>query len=513
MMRHALMELFVIPAEWQATFKPMQAWMLWGQAHLLWILVGVIGLACVLKFLIWYVIYRPRRPTPPSSTWDAQFATEAEIRAFQTKAGPGLVLGRARPGGPVLYAPAEENMLVFGEPGRGKSRYNVYGSVDQWQGGVLYVDLKGNGYTMTCPRRAQLGPIAVWCPGISGLVSDHFNPLDAVRWGTRQGEIADVRRIAHLVVAPTNPPKSAEGEFYARSPRGLISLVALYSHYAPHVECSLPGMRAFMSSGTDVRVLIHQMTQVKHPYVIRGTTMLLQETDRELKQTWQAAAQWLEPWDDPSLIDTMSDTTIHWQALQFGPAPLTWYIRVAAIDMRGRLKPVVRLILDAVFAWLLSRDSTDHDYPVLVVIDDAAEIDRLEITLIIAEFGRQYGIHLLLVFQDPVQVLDIYGTQASLFGTCSTWVIHRLGFPRSAEFISEKYGERTVREPQETVSRTTGSRQRRTTTGERVTEQQILRPHEVSSLRDGEVLICSDGLKIRGLGVDWFSDPLYREVV
>jgi type IV secretory pathway TraG/TraD family ATPase VirD4 len=269
-------------------------------------------------------------------------------------------------------------------------------------------------------------------------------------------------------------------------------------------------MRQFMASpGVNIPELLRRMAATRHPIIVDGVALLQKEIGDRVRTVWSEAAQWLAPWDNPTLAANMSDTTIPWRHLQDPKEPLSFYLRVAANDAKGWLKPVVRLICDVVFSQLMADDPDPNAGKCLALLDDASEIGFLPIVETIATYGREYGLYLMILFQSPMQMWRHYGEYTSLFDACGAWVIYRQNHPMSAELIAKKLGDRTVADAIQMVS-AGGLGGARVSEGPREHSRKLLDAGEIGKLKPGEVILCIRDLNIKGTWENAYLDPLFR---
>ena len=405
-------------------------WLTWGTQRRWWLLGG--GMAGLLLFGALITRWKKQGSDVYGS---AIWATIHDIKAMNMFEDSGVLLGQAY--GRDLYAPAEQNVLVLGPPGEGKTAGTVLWTMAQWRGSLLVLDLKGSLLRRTKTIRAQYGPVYVFEP-TKPATSDRMNPLDAVHWD-RRSQIYETGRLSgHLTKGPV-AVSTGEGAHYERIATIVIHAVSLFVGHSTRYDRSIPGMLHCMSSpGKSIPEILEEMDDLGHPVLSQIVGRLQKETAPRLAAEWAAAIEWLTVWDDPDLAQTMSSTTIPWTEMQSQPDPMTIYLRVTADEAKGRLQPVLRLLLDQILAYLTLGDPGQHRHELLVVLDDAAELERLPIIQTIAAFGREFGIRLMVVFQSPMQVWEAYGREASLFNTCGTWVIYRQNDPDPRPSTSQK---------------------------------------------------------------------------
>jgi type IV secretion system protein VirD4 len=471
----------------------------------------VIGLCALTMLAIRYT--RSRQATQAvafgagygSSSW----ATERQLRQLGAFGEDGMVLGIAH--GSYVRTPPEQNVIVFGPPGEGKSRGPVLATITAdylRPKSMIIVDLTGDLLEKTIDYRASLGPVHVFFPGEIGY--GRMNLSDLIRWGT-PFEMDDAQRSASFIVTPDASTGSSGAEHYERMAKIILPLGLLYTRYGPGQRCSYEGLLDFFTAPRQpIPVLLQRILAMGHKHMRRIASLLTEETPSKLRDDWLAAAEWLLPWNSAVLAYNTNATTIPWQDLQHGPKPSTLYIRMSPADARGRLRPVLRLVLDQMLFQLTNRPPSDYDHPIYLILDDVAELGRLPIMDDVASFKRKFGFQLMAVFQSPSQAWHETGRFTTLFNACGCWVIYRQNEPDSAKYLAEKLGETTVTETVERVEVSPFGAARRRARTKQQRRRMLLTPGEVGSIPPDKVAICIKDQKVWADQVNVYEDVNFQ---
>jgi type IV secretion system protein VirD4 len=427
-------------------------------------------------------------------------------------AGTGIVLawyrmgiGRLVP----LRADMESNVYVVGPKGSGKTTVVTIPTILTWEKSLVCLDLKGELTRVTFPYRRRMNrqphesdnPVYVFAPGDE--VSDHYNPLDHIRWGTIH-EVKDLQRFnAHIAKADATTTTD-RSQYYVRESRSALLMVELYMHHAKSGELSPGGILDFFATPQKpIRQILEEMLTIKHKTIRRGCGRLLRNTNAKLDDIWSAASGWLAPWEDELLAWNMHDTTIPMADLQMGQNPMTLYLKVSPEDIEGRLRPVMHLIFDQMILWNTMRGTRDYRHEVLCVMEDMAELGRFEQAKHITAFRREDGWRLLAVAQSANQIWEAFGQHTSLFDNLDTWVVFGPNHPDTAEFFARKLDKETV------VDHVTRGRDQAETKHARW----LMTPGELMRLKGKVLVLVSQEAPIVAEGLPYFKHRDLKRLV
>jgi type IV secretory pathway TraG/TraD family ATPase VirD4 len=233
------------------------------------------------------------------------------------------------------------------------------------------------------------------------------------------------------------------------------------------------------------------MINVGHPAVSSWARQMVDKSMDLLEKIWSAARRWLAPWIDPVLAWNTHDTTIDLDAFQQHDTPATLYLNVSVEDLQGRLRPIVRLLLDLLSLRLCDRPEHAYRHDVLWVLDDLPELHYLAFVDRLHAYLRGFG-HLLLGGAQAFSQIDHwYGRDSALLNNARAWVAFPPMHHREAAFLSEKMGETTVMEPADRLTRSWGRRSR--TSGLQSHRRLLMTPEEVQGLGEDQVLLFVRG--------------------
>lgn len=254
----------------------------------------------------------------------------------------------------------------------------------------------------TFEQRRALGPVHVYDPTAScGLVAEGWSPLaTATTW-------AGARRLASALcsVARVDGGMEDAGFWYASAEKLLAPL--LLAAATTGVGMS-DVVRWIDDEELHEPLLALELTGV--PDALRAARTSFGREERQRSSVFATAETIVAGFADPGVAAACARDEIQPSALVAGP-PGTLYCCAPAREQE-RLRPVfvalLRQVLDAAFE-LSSRTGRPLDPPLLVVLDEAANIAPLEDLDTVVSTAAGHGLQLLTVWQDFAQIEARFG--------------------------------------------------------------------------------------------------------
>ncbi len=384
----------------------------------------------------------------------------------------GLVPGRDR----VLSAEPAQSLAVVGPTQSGKTTALAVPAILGWEGPVLAASVKTDLVRDTIAWRRRCGD--VWCfdpAGTTGLPRNGWSPLPtATTWSGARRLAADLTEVTR------SEGTSADGEFWYATAAKLL---------APLLFAAAAGRRSMHDV---VRwVDVQETEEVEDLLRAAGCPEALQAAraswlreDRQRSAIYTTAETVLEPFADAESTGSWQDTppfgvpgVLAAGSLQrdAGPgAPIdceglltgshTLYVCAPAHDqrrLRGLFVALVQQVLHAAFA-RSARVGRPLDPPLLVVLDEAANIAPLRDLDGLAATCAGHGVQLVTVWQDLAQVRARYGERGATVVNNHRAKLFLPGIadPATLEFASQLAGT----QDRPTPSVTYGARGERTVT-------------------------------------------------
>jgi len=335
---------------------------------------------------------------------------------------------------------------------------------------VLATSVKRDLVRDTIRARQARGPTWVYDPtGSTGLRSTTWSPLTAcTSW---QG----ARRTAAWLCsgARANPGAGGGDEDF---------------WYAAAGKLLAPYLLAAALNGQDTGRLVRWIdTQEErevaallagHPAALSAATASWQRDERTRSSVFTTAEMVLEAFADPSVLASAASPTFDAGQLLDG-SRATLYVCAPGHE-QDRLRPVFATLLHTVMT--AAYDAGDLDPPLLVVLDEAANIAPLRDLDSIASTAAGHGIQLVTVWQDLAQLRARYGERASTVvnNHRAKLVLSGISDPATLDYASRLIGDADIDDASLTIDAAGG---RSTTRSRR--ERRLAPGAELRRIRPG----------------------------
>jgi type IV secretion system protein VirD4 len=504
---------------------------------------------------------RPAAGADPATGRGARWAVRNEIRPLVVGGSgfgsggrgvgsgsePGrLVLGslasrRGRPGRTLLAAEPAQSVAVIGPTQSGKTSGLAVPAILSWEGPVLAASVKTDLARDTISWRRRLG--RVWCfdpGGTTGLPCSSWSPLSAAEtWAGARRVAADLTEVTKG--AGTSP----DGEFwYATAAKLLAPLLFAAAHGGL-------GMRDVVRwvDTQEVTEVVEILETAGMPEALQAARATWHRDERQRSGVYTTAETVLEPFAEPDVgkvglgspcesvgpiggtDDMRFDTPPFGTPVTEGSpgasrgapsgdvegpvdpsrlllGPNTLYLCAPAHDqrrLRGLFTAVVKQVFEAAF------DRAAHlggqlELPLLVVLDEAANIAPLAELDGLAATCAGHGVQLITVWQDLAQVAARYGERAGTVVNNHRAKVFLSGTsdPRTLDHASHLVGEEELLVPSVTTD-PSGARSVTTSTVHR----RLLPPEALRRLPGGSgVLVYGSLPPVRLALRPWFEDAV-----
>ncbi|HMK63208.1 MAG TPA: type IV secretory system conjugative DNA transfer family protein [Acidimicrobiales bacterium] len=337
---------------------------------------------------------------------DARWARASDLASLTLRRGPQpgrLVLGRA--GRRLVAAERGHSVLVVGPTQSYKTTGFAVPALLEWQGPVLAASVKTDLASTTMSWRSRCGTVWVYDPTASTtLPRAAWSPLlAATDW-------AGARRVSHSLVEAARPAAGslADADFW----------------YASAAKLLAPLLLAAATSGRTMADVVRwideqEQMEVAEALFCAGEPLALQA----------ARASWGRDDRQRSAVYTTAETVVDAfaelhdsldvEAPAVDPSALlgaanTLYLCAPAHEQR-RVRPLfsalATAVLDGAFA-AANRAGRPLEPPLLVVLDEAANVAPLAELDTLASTAAGHGVQLVTVWQDLAQMHARYGARA-----------------------------------------------------------------------------------------------------
>jgi type IV secretion system protein VirD4 len=364
-------------------------------------------------------------------------------RAGASEPRPPFGFGKAQPA-PVARGVITDasggHKLTIAPTGAGKGRGSIIPTLITYPGAVIVIDPKGENYHVTARRRRAMGQhVSLIDPfGVTGHQSDSFNPFDLAALVPDAPE--DIGRTFTEMV--TGGPSFARDPFWDNVAGAFISaLITTAITDQPPQNARLSWIRDLFSESD----LAYQLAVMLDTKAVRNRdayqeiTIFLNHPERETRPSVQStAAQHFRHFGSEAVRRATDTTTIPLEALQAGD-PLTIYL-VLPPDKLASHRNLLRLWLSAMLLLLMQRRRIPR-LPTLFLIDEAAQLGRLELLLQAVTLMRGYGLMCWTFWQDAAQLKSLYPQEwPTLINNCATLQLFGARNLKAAEEIAGLVG-------------------------------------------------------------------------
>jgi type IV secretion system protein VirD4 len=450
--------------------------------------------------------HTPRPHLLRRRTDGARWATLADLRPLRVRRSGGsrLVLGRV---GPRLIATeAHHSVLVLGPTQSGKTSGLAIPGLLEWPGPVLATSVKGDLVAHTRAYRAELGTTWVFDPtATSGAgPSSGWSPLqEATTWNGAQ------RVAAWLVEATPSRAGLTEGAFWFAAAAKLLAPLLLAAARAGRTMADVVRWTN-MQEREEVERLLGEAGEIEAGVAFFASTGRDERIKSSIYTTLETV---LAPYEDPVVAATANFTDIDPAALVAGRHTL--YLCGPAHE-QARLQGVFAALVASVVSAAVERVQRTGralDPPLLLVLDEVANIAPLRDLDTLASTAAGMGIQLVTVCQDLAQLASRYGTERARTianNHRAKVILSGIADVGTLDTVSGLAGEQAVREQTVTADLRDGRR----TTSSAIAYRRLAPADELRRIRPGEgVLVYGYLPPVRLELRPWYQDrELHRRV-
>jgi type IV secretion system protein VirD4 len=336
----------------------------------------------------------------------ARWANPRELARLRVK-GPQrgrVILGRR--GRVLLAGEPRTSVLVVGPAQSGKTTGLAVPAILEWDGPVLVTSVKADAARDTFAARARVGKVTVFDPtGSSGLPTSVWSPIAA----SRTWEAARRTAAGLLVIREDTFGTSADDRFWKpAAARYLAPLLLAAAHDARTMGDVLRWIAH--TEQDEVRAALEACPDEAADVALDALASVWAADERFRSSVLQTLATAVDPWLEPAVARaTSSAGGIDAGWLLDGPN--TVYLSAPAHDQQ-RLRGLFTALIGAVVAEAFARSSRSGapiDPPLLLCLDEAANIAPLPNLGEIASTAPGQGVQLLTVLQNKSQADDAWG--------------------------------------------------------------------------------------------------------
>ncbi|HEX8752970.1 MAG TPA: type IV secretory system conjugative DNA transfer family protein [Solirubrobacterales bacterium] len=432
----------------------------------------------------------------------ARWAARRDLRSLELAAPePGrLVLGRH--GRRLIAAERRASVVVVGPSTISlKTSGFAIPSVLEWQGPVVAASVKSDLLLRTLAQRESCGKAMVFDPaGVTGIESVKATPLSAC--GSWRGAM----RAAHWLATSARAAGAGgleDADFWYSAAEKLIAPL-LYAAAASGKQ--MAEVIRWLNDGPDAEETVSDLLAESGSKDAQSAWAAnWNREERQRSSIYTTAETILGAYADPRVLDA-SSAPEYTPAELLGGACNTLYLCAPAHEQE-RLRTVFAAMLCELVAVVYecsAQSGKPIDPPLLIVLDEAANIAPMPDLDVVASTGAGQGIQLVTVFQDLAQVRARYGARAETIVNNHRAKVFASGIadPETLRYVSQVIGDGEFRQRSETA----GEQGRRTATVS--SDYRDLAPaNVVRGARPGSALLVYGHLPPAQLSLrPWFED-------
>ncbi len=446
----------------------------------------------------------------------ARWATAGDLRSLALPSRradappPGrLVLGRA--GRSLVAAERSQSVLVFGPTQSYKTSGFAVPALLEWSGPVVAASVKTDLIDHTIGHRRSCGEVQCFDPsGSTGLESATWSPLATARtWPAARRTAAALTEVAKSSVGAMT-----DGDFwYATAARLLAPL--LFAAAVGHRD--MRDVVRWVDTQEESEVL-EALAAAGVAEAVHAARSAFGKEERQRSSIYTTVETILEPFTPAAAPPGAARRPATGGAADLSvvdPARLvsgnnTLYLCAPAHDQR-RLTPLFVSVVRQIVEHVYDRVTLTHrpiDPPLLIVLDEAANIAPLADLDALAATAAGHGVQLVTVWHDLAQITARYGPRATTVVNNHRAKLFLSGIsdPATLDYASHLIGDEEVQLPATTRGGRGGPSTTRSTSTRRLAPPDALR-----RTAPGEgVLLYGDLPPARLRLRPWFADPVLR---
>lgn len=448
-----------------------------------------------------------RRSSSGSEGASARWAQPHDLRALRIKESrPGrLTIGHVD--GHLVAAEERQSVIVIGPVQTGKTSGFAVPAILEWKGPVVATSVKTDLLRETFAARAEVPDSSVWVydpTGGTGLPPAGWTPLAAC--DTWQG----AQRVASWLVgaARRGGPGMENAQFWYGAAEKLLAPLLLA---AVHADGTMADVVRWVDTQEDEQVrwgleLAHDDAAIT---AFSATTMRDERTRSNVYATTETV---LAAFADPAVLASAAVSDLRAERLLDGGRH-TAYLCAPAHEQR-RLQPLFATLVQEVVAAAYERATQTGkplDPPLLLVLDECANIAPLRELATLASTGAGQGIQLVSVFQDMAQINAVYGRDRAptiVSNHRAKVILSGVADAQTLDYVGRLLGDEEVQQ----VSSTTGA-EGRTSKTQSVAHRSLAPANALREMRPGHGVLVYGHLPPARITLrPWFRDRRLRKI-
>jgi type IV secretion system protein VirD4 len=449
------------------------------------------------------VRHRQRGSTPRGA--GARWARSHDLRVLRIRAPrPGrLTLGRVD--GHLVAAEPRQSVIVVGPTQTGKTTGFAIPAILEWQGPVVATSVKSDLLRDTHAARSAIPDANVWI-----YDPTHSTGYPAAGWTPLAGceSWQGAQRVASWLVQAARGSSSGleNAPFWYGAAEKLLAPLLLA---AVHADLTMADVIGWLDTKA-VDQVNWGLELAGEPAALNAFAATTTREKRTRSNVYATAETVLAAYADPGVLASAETSDLRAEELLDGGAH-TAYICAPAHEQR-RLQPLFATLVQEITARAYehaTQTGKPLDPPLLLVLDECANIAPLRELTTLASTGSGQGIQLISVFQDMAQITAVYGRDDAptiVSNHRAKVILSGIADPRTLEYVAGLLGDEQVQH----LASTRGADGRRSTT-ESVVYRTLAPAHTLREMRPGNGVLVYGHLPPTKIAMrPWFKDRRLR---
>lgn len=448
-----------------------------------------------------FLLRRRARPDLDDGV-NARWAGPRDLRSLHVRRPRAGRLTLGLVDGGLVAAEPRQSVIVVGPVQTGKTSGFAIPAILEWHGPVVATSVKTDLLRETLGAREAIPGAEVWVydpTGSTDVPTAFWNPLDSC--STWQG----AQRVAAWLVSSARPAHAGieSADFWYSAASRLLAPVL----FAVASDCGTMAEVVRWIETQEKSDVLTAIDRVEEPGAATAFDAFTNLDDRTRSGIYATTGTVLTAYSDPDVLRSALSSGLRADRLLDGGRH-TAYLCAPAHEQR-RLQPLFSTLVQEIVAAAYERAAAGPlDPPLLLVLDECANIAPLRDLATLAATGAGQGIQLVSVFQDMAQIIAVYGRdRAPTIVTNHRAKVILSGSADSTTFdyVAKLLGDEEVRQIAATVGE--GSRSRT----ESVAYRSLVPANVLREMAPGQGLLVYGHLPPARITLrPWFEDRRLR---
>jgi type IV secretion system protein VirD4 len=295
-------------------------------------------------------------------------------------------------------------LLVVGPTQSGKTSGLAIPAILEWEGPVVATSVKTDLVRQTAPWRERVGRVLIYDPtGVTSAPRAGWSPLAEAR------DWAGARRVAAGLSAVARVGMAEDAAFWVALAEKMLGPMLLAAATSGR---SMADVVRWVDAG-EVTEVLDALESAGAAEALRAAQASFSREERQLSSVYATAETLVAVFADPLVAASTSHHDVDAAGLLDG-SRATLFL-VAPCHEQERLRPVFVAVLRCILEHAMTKASRDGglDPPLLVVLDEAANIAPIADLDALASTASSHGIQLVTVWQDFAQIEARFGARAA----------------------------------------------------------------------------------------------------